>query len=339
MTKPLTPTAPPPRQVGVVIVTWNSEATIGQCLDSLMRQSQVELSVVVVDNASHDETLNVVGASPLKPRLIANSENVGFARACNQGAGLLADKSYLLLLNPDTRLLTDAGLSRAVQALELRPSAGTLGVRLVDDAGQLQASAFRLPALRLALVEALYLYRCLPPTVRGDYLLGPHWEHSEERSVGWLLGAFLLVRREVWDQLGGLTESFHMFTEDVDWGYRCGAAGWENRFFPEVVVEHLSNHSGSQRWTTKIARSRVSFDTFYAWLRTKRGPSYARAWAAVACIGEAIRLLLAVMSRALPAPRSTQRSVRHHWRMASYHAGVAVASYDVGDSSRCPASH
>lgn len=256
--------------VNVVVVTWNNAATIAGCLASVARQRGVAARIIVIDNASSDGTWDILAEALPAVERIQTGANLGFARAVNLGAGTTSD-GPVLLLNPDTELLGADVLATALRVLHSEASVGTVGIRLLNPDGSLQVSAYGRPTLWREAGEALFLYRLLPPWMRGRIFLGSHWDHASRREVGWLLGAFLLIRRANWDACGGLTEDFHMFAEDLDWGVRSGEAGWTSVFTPEAEAVHLANHSGSQRWISPAARSITSFRSYYRYLRSRHG--------------------------------------------------------------------
>lgn len=223
--------------VGIIIITYNSAAEIGACLDALRG---VGADLLVVDNASSDGTLDEVHHRGV--RVIANRENRGFAAAANQGYAELINP-YLLLLNPDTVLA--GGLEPLREACDLPGSAGA-GGRLLDENGQTQAGfmARQLPTVGTLVLESLVLNRAFPGNpVNGRYrLLGQ--DYSKRFSVEQPAGAFLMVRRAVWQELGGFDERFYpIWFEDVDFCKRIRDRGWLLYYVPEAVAKHTGGHS------------------------------------------------------------------------------------------------
>jgi GT2 family glycosyltransferase len=227
-------------ETGIVIVTYFSEAEIGPCLDAVLGAGA---DVVVVDNASRDGTAAEVERRGV--RLIANRVNVGFAAAVNQGVTVLKS-SYLLLLNPDAVL--QGGLERLREACDL-PGAAAAGGRLVGPNGQLQLGFMvrALPTPAALILEALLLNRIWPnnPVNRRYRALG--LDYTKRAAVEQPAGAFLMIRRDVWEQLGGFDEGFRpLWFEDVDYCRRAMDRGYILYYEPAAVALHTGGHSISK---------------------------------------------------------------------------------------------
>jgi GT2 family glycosyltransferase len=231
-------------RIGIVIVTHNSEREIGPCLDSL----PAGVETVVVDNASTDGTCREASRRP-EVRLIANPWNRGFAAAANQGIGALAS-DFVLLLNPDVEL---QGGVESLAAQCARPGVAAATGKLVGRDGRPQAGFMvrRLPAPVTLAFEVMGLNRLWPGNpVNRRYRcldLDPDVEAPVEQPAG----ALMMIRRDVWRELGGFDESFHpVWFEDVDFARRAANAGYEIRYVPSVVAKHSGAHSVS-----RVARS------------------------------------------------------------------------------------
>jgi hypothetical protein len=225
--------------VDVVIVNWNSGLHIRRCLDSMLLASRegFELArVVVVDNASTDRSAERLDFPDLPLLVIRNSSNRGFAAACNQGAcGSKAD--YLLFLNPDTALERNS-LEAPIAFLE-RPENGHIaicGVPLVEDGGRVRRSCARFPTPGHLVARCLGLDRLFPRVFPSHFL--SEWDHSESRVVDQVMGAFFLVRRAVFDLLGGFDERFFVYYEELDFSYRARQAGWTSYFLATTCAMH-----------------------------------------------------------------------------------------------------
>jgi GT2 family glycosyltransferase len=227
-------------ETGIVIVTYFSEAEIGPCLDAVRGAGA---DVVVVDNGSRDGTAAEVTRRGV--RLIANTVNVGFAAAVNQGVTVLKS-SYLLLLNPDAVL--QGGLERLREACDL-PGAAGAGGRLIGPNGQLQVGFMvrALPTPAALIMEALLLNRIWPdnPVNRRYRALG--LDYTKRIPVEQPAGAFLMIRRDVWEQLGGFDEGFRpLWFEDVDYCRRAMDRGYILYYEPAAVALHTGAHSISK---------------------------------------------------------------------------------------------
>ena len=223
--------------IGIIIVTYNSGAEIGACLDAAAASGA---ETVVVDNASQDGTLAEVARRGV--RLIANSENRGFAGAVNQGVGAL-NSPYVLLLNPDAVIQTS--LEPLRQACDL-PGAAGAGGKLLDASGRPQVGFMvrGLPTPATLALEALLLNRIWPGNPLNRRYRCLDWDSSTCSKVEQPAGAFLMVRRAVWQELGGLDESFFpLWFEDVDFCRRIRDRGFSLYYIPEAVAKHTGGHS------------------------------------------------------------------------------------------------
>ena len=226
--------------IGIIIVTYNSAVEIGACLEAALTCGA---DIVVVDNASHDGTVAEVARRGV--RLITNSENRGFAAAVNQGFAVL-NNPYVLWLNPDAVIQTS--LEPLRQFCDLPGSAGA-GGKLVDDTGRPQVGfmARELPTPATLILEALLLNRLWPGNPVNRRYRCLDWDASARWLVQQPAGAFFMVRRAVWQELGGLDERFSpLWFEDVDFCRRIRERGLRLYYIPEAVAKHTGGHSVPQ---------------------------------------------------------------------------------------------
>jgi N-acetylglucosaminyl-diphospho-decaprenol L-rhamnosyltransferase len=224
-------------EIGIIIVTYNSAAEIGACLDAALPTGA---EIVVVDNASSDATVTEVARRGV--RLIANSSNRGFAGAVNQGISAL-NCPYVVLLNPDATLQT--GLESLREACD-RPGAGGAGGQLLDAGGRAQTGFMvrRLPTPAALILEALLLNRIWPGNPVNRRYRGLDLDYSNDLQVEQPAGAFFMVRRSVWQELGGLDEGFFpIWFEDVDFCRRILDRGLALYYVPRTVAKHTGAHS------------------------------------------------------------------------------------------------
>ena len=201
--------------IDVVIANWNSGSLLHDCVASLDRSDIAHrLDVIVVDNASSDNSAHGLVADQLNLRVITNLENRGFAAACNQGAQQ-GSAPYLLFLNPDVRVEPNT-LNRAARYLDdpAHILVGALGVRLLDSEGRVRRSCARTPSLFTLLLHSLFLDRMVPALVPQHFLA--EREHQNTRPVDQVMGAFLMIRQSLFAELGGFDERFFLYYEDVD---------------------------------------------------------------------------------------------------------------------------
>jgi hypothetical protein len=214
---------------------------IGACLEALSKVAP-ELTPVVVDNASRDNTVTIARQHP-EARVIANSENRGFAAAVNQGIRS-TDAEFILLLNPDAQLLT--AVDDLVQASR---QYGLAAGKLVDETGSTQRgfTIRRFPTPLSLCFELFGLNRLWPYNSVNRRYRYLERDLNQPGPVEQPAGAFLMFRRDVWETLGGFDESFHpVWFEDVDFCRRAVTAGYQIQYLPSVSAEHEGGHSVSQ---------------------------------------------------------------------------------------------
>jgi len=255
--------SPRPR-VAVVVVAYESRDTLADCLEALARDASVPIETVVVDNASTDQSADLARARFPAASVIANAENRGFARACNQGARA-THAPLVLFLNPDATL--ERGALGALAALfDARPRLGVAGPRTLGAHGEIQVSSG--PDLSL---QSEWRQRWL---VRGvaardaRALAEAEALHSRERVVDWVSGACLMVRRAAFDAVTGFDEGYFLYEEDADLCRRVRAAGFEVVFTPAAVARHALGRS----MVRAPARARLEYQRSHLrYYRTYRG--------------------------------------------------------------------
>jgi N-acetylglucosaminyl-diphospho-decaprenol L-rhamnosyltransferase len=249
--------------VHVVIVNWNAGRHLAACLDSLARSEQkadLISRVTVVDNASTDGSADRLDRSTLPLEVVRNPANVGFAAACNQGAaGSTAD--YLLFLNPDTELFPDT-LATVVRFMESEDAGGVgiCGARIIDGAGRTLIAAGRFPTLRVMVGKVTRAERLLPGLFPPHHLTPT--ETRESRSVDQVIGAFFLVRRPLFEGLGGFDTRYFLYFEEVDFSLRAWERGALSYLLREARVVHAENVSSNQVPDARLfhsLRSRLLF--------------------------------------------------------------------------------
>lgn len=235
-----------PVRLSVVIVTWNVRDLATACIESVIRTTAgIPLEIVVIDNASTDGTVPFLRARFPELVVLENRENIGFPLA-NNAALRHAQGEYVLFLNPDTEVGPGA-IAACMDALDADPSIGAAGCRLELEDGRIQLECARRPyLLRHLAMELLYLHMLFPRSrVFGDHLMG-YWDHRGERDVEAICGAFMLARRSVVDQVGGLPADVFMYHEDLAFCLRVRGAGWRIRYLGEHVALHRWRGSSSQ---------------------------------------------------------------------------------------------
>ena len=244
------------KDVTIVIVSFNTNGLLRACLSAIFDQTKLKsFEIVVVDNASEDGSADMVEDIFPDVKIIRNDRNLGFARACNIGIDA-SRGDYVLLLNPDTRIIGDA-ISEAISFMETKPDAGMTACRMIGSDQFLQIGSgytnVRLYRLLRALRTAINgSFRLLASTTRIDPL---ELMYQKSREVKWIIGAFMLVRRETIADVGKLDEKFFLYgggestakvpsTKVVDW-------------FVESNQYLLAKHYGKLRCTYWFATTLI----------------------------------------------------------------------------------
>ncbi len=282
----------PPR-LSIVIVTYNSANVIRDCLNSipagwdktlnypttrlgqpqglpLLNDQTTRLpdhsttrlldysETIVVDNGSTDGTPDLIRREFPWVKLLADHGNLLFAGGNNYGFKHTA-APLIFMLNPDT-ILHPGALRQLVDFANAHPKAGMIAPHVVNPDGSLQHNTFRFPTLQMAFYGFFERLAPLDSPQNGRYL--PE-EYSRVREVEHILGAALLFRRELYDQLPGMDEKFGIYFEETDWCYRARRAGWQLLYTPEATLTHLGAHSTSRNPEESSARFYKSQAYFY----------------------------------------------------------------------------
>jgi len=230
--------------LSIIIVNWNGLTVLQNCLDSLFDRSQgIEFEVIVIDNASQDDSVGMMQRRFPQAVLLLNSRNAGFA-AANNRAFAVARGRYVLLLNNDTLVLPGA-LARSVRYLDDHANVGVLGCRVEFPDRSFQTSCYRFGDLL-----ELFMVRLLPlgSIARERLNMARYWgrQFTSPTAVDVVAGCFMVVRRDIIRDLGGLDEDFFMYGEDEEWCSRIKRAGWQIIYFPGATIVHFHRYSSRQ---------------------------------------------------------------------------------------------
>jgi N-acetylglucosaminyl-diphospho-decaprenol L-rhamnosyltransferase len=306
------------QDVAAIVVTYNSESHIGDCLDALRHCGEI----VVVDNASVDETVAIVSRRG-RAQLIANSTNLGFAAAVNQGARAAASR-YLLILNPDAVLAS--GCDSLIEACE---RSGIAAGCLVGGDGKPQSGfAIRsLPGPAALIFECLALNRLWPRNPVNRRYRCLDLDLSKACQVEQPAGAFLMVRRDVFTELGGFDERFWpVWYEDVDFCRRARDAGYVIEYSPDAQARHSGAHS-VQKLETRFQHL-YWYGSLLRYVEKHYRPSTFRTVCCAVVLGSLLRSMEMRFRRRDSRPRDYIQVLR-----------LAVASFLAGRLVRPPADH
>jgi hypothetical protein len=217
------------------------------CLQSVYAsETQYQYEVIVIDNHSSDGSVDAIRAVYPEITLIANEDNTGFAKANNQGMEVASGR-YVLLLNSDTLVQPDT-LDTMIRFMDTHPELGASGCKVILPDGSLDKACKRgFPTPSASFYYAFGWSKRYPDNPKyNQYQLG-HLSPDDEYPVDVLVGAFMLVRRETIEQVGGLDETFFMYGEDIDWCYRIKQAGWGIYYYPRTYIIHIKGGSARRR--------------------------------------------------------------------------------------------
>jgi N-acetylglucosaminyl-diphospho-decaprenol L-rhamnosyltransferase len=289
----------------VVIVSYRSRELLRDCLASLRAHGPSSpMKVVVVDNSSGDGTTEMVAADFPEVELIASPTNLGFAAATNLGAKR-GRAPYVLALNPDT-VVTEGALDTVLAAMEAHPDVAVAGARLLRPDGSLDhASKRSFPTPLSALGHFTGVGRRPGSTGRLAAYRAPDVESGPVDAVN---GAFMLMRRSAFEQIGGFDEGYWMYMEDLDLSYALAQQGWGTWYEPAATVMHVK---GGTTGGERSVRLNWAFHRgMYRFYRKHYAPDRSRAVNGVVYVGIAVKLATAVAHSLLRRSRARLRQRR-----------------------------
>lgn len=249
-------------EVSILIVSYNTRELTLACLESVFQEtSGIQFEVIVIDNASHDGSSQAIADRFPAATLVAVEQNLGFARANNLAAAR-ARGGFLLLLNPDTVIL-DGAVQKAVAFARSRPDASIVGGRTYFEDRTLNRTSchgrptpWSLFCMGVGLSSVFRRSRVFNPEGLGA------WQRDTVRDVDVVTGCFLLIKRQLWDQLNGFDESFFMYGEDTDLCVRAGKLGERCYISPDVQLIHYGGQSEAVRADKMVRLFRAKAQLF-----------------------------------------------------------------------------
>lgn len=260
--------------LSILIVNYNTRELTLDALRSVYRsQTNYTFEVILIDNHSTDGSVEAIKEEFSQVKIIENQENVGFAKANNQGIRRAAGR-YILLLNSDTIIQPDT-LEIMLRFMDQHPNIGASGCKVVLPDGSLDKACRRgFPTPSASFYYAFGLAKLFPHVPKFNQYQLSYLDPDDDYPVDCLVGAFMLVRREVIDHVGMLDEDFFMYGEDVDWCYRIKKAGWEIYYYPKTSIIHYKG-AGKKRKSRKVVYEfhramilfhRKHYQKSYSWL-------------------------------------------------------------------------
>ncbi len=232
--------------ISVIIVNYNVKYFLEQCLYSVQAAlKNREAEIIVVDNASTDNSVTYLQTKFPLVKFIANAQNPGFGAGCNQGFKASSGE-YILFLNPDCIIPEDC-FEKCISFADHHPGSGAVGVKMLDGSGSfLKESKRGFPSLSASIFKLLGLASAFPHSnLFAKYYLG-HLDENKDHEIDVLAGAFLFMKRKIFESVNGFDETFFMYGEDIDLSYRIQKAGYRNYYFPEVEIIHFKGESAKK---------------------------------------------------------------------------------------------
>lgn len=262
-----------PLELSIIIVNWRSVEFLQKCLATIYATTHgIEFEVIVVDNASFDGAAEMTSRVFPRVRFVQSPKNIGFAKANNLGFRHSAGQN-LLLLNPDTEIVRDA-IATMLSVLRSNPDAGIVGCKLLNSDGSIQMSCVqRFPSILNQAVDADYLRMKFPGlAIWGTRALTG--SSVAPAPVEVISGACLLIRRSIYEKLGGLSSDYFMYAEDVDLCYRAAQLGWKAYYTGKAEVIHHGGRSSDSATRNNFAAI-VMRESLVKYLKKTRGNVYA----------------------------------------------------------------
>jgi GT2 family glycosyltransferase len=247
--------------LSIVLVNWNTKDLLLRCLQTIQEDTRsLSTEIIVVDNASSDGSVSAVRQQFPSVRIVENETNQGFARANNIGIGL-AHGNYVCLINSDVELIPEC-LPRMFHYMEDHRKIGILGPRVLNSDLTLQPSCKNAPTLWTTFCRAAGLDTLLP---NSEFFASEQMvlrNLNRIRAVDIVSGCFWMVRAKALSQVGGLDETYFMYSEDKDWCVRFWKAGWQVVYFPEAQAIHFGGSSSSSdplRFSVEMCRANLQY--------------------------------------------------------------------------------
>jgi len=222
-----------------IIVNYNTANLLDKCISALRDATQtISNEILIVDNASKDESVGLLQQEFSDCKLIFNDNNIGFGRANNQCVPFISGR-YVLLLNTDA-FVSEETIEKTIQYMDEHASCGILGVKLLCRNGELQPSCRYFPTIWNIFLHSTGLQRFFKANQAIDDM---DWAHDEARKCDWVPGCYYLIRGELIEQVGLFDPRYFLYYEEVDHCFAAKKAGWEVHFYPHTSVVHIGGES------------------------------------------------------------------------------------------------
>lgn len=229
-------------KVSIIIVSYNTKNILRDCLNSILNTVSIgKVEVFVVDNASSDGSADMVEKEFKSIQLIRSAANLGFAGGNNLAIRKCTGE-FVLLLNPDS-VLSSGVIEKTIDYMESDSECGVLGIKLLNSDGKLQPCARKIPN---PFFKFLVITGIANKFKNNSILGGPDyswWDHSSTKEVGWVVGAYFLIRKKLIDQIGMLDDRYFLYFEEIDFCLNAKRKGWKVIFYPFAEILHIGGQS------------------------------------------------------------------------------------------------
>lgn len=242
--------------VSIVIVSYNTSKILDECIVSIKKETTCSYEIIVVDNASVDDSRRMLREKYSDIILIENNGNVGFARANNQGFAIAQGK-YFFMLNSDTIIL-DRAIDRLLDFMEQNPNVGICGPRNEEIDGTLQYSCDHFPSIWNNVWSYTNLTNKFPSIPMFRRNLMRYWDYAGLRDVDKIMGCALMISADLYARLGGLDNSYFMYFEETDLCYRAKKAGLRTVYFPSAKIVHYGGASSIAQKELQVVNTTIA---------------------------------------------------------------------------------
>jgi GT2 family glycosyltransferase len=313
--------------LSVCIVNWNTKEFLDTCIHSIITNTHgIDYEVIVVDNNSSDDSLEMLKAKYSWCRTIINKNNVGFAKANNQALDV-AQGRYVIFLNPDTELITNAFYTM-VKFLDTNKQYGAVGCKLLNADGTIQFTCARtFPTPFNQFCHFAMLTRLFPKSSFFSNEDMEYWDHNDSRDIDVISGACCMGRHDILKQLGGFDENIFMYSEDVDLCHRIKKMNWKIYYLAEEKIIHYAGAASSQRSDLYFVPILLRKGHLY-FIKKHYGSLQAFCYRTVVFFGTSMRLIVLIMIFLIAciANRNNKQkiwvSLKQHARMLLWAVGL-----------------
>lgn len=241
--------------LSIIIVSWNVKDMLRNCLRSIYSETKnISFEVIVVDNCSKDGSMEMIRRDFPRVKVIANKKNAGFAVANNQGIKL-SKGDFILLLNPDTIIL-DKTIKKSVEFMNKNKDCGVMGPKILNPDKTIQPSVRKFPEFWPIFLIFLKLPKIFPNLKSVNNYLAVDFNYKKTKTAAQVMGAFMLIRKEILEQVGLLDENFFIWFEEVDFCKRVWDAGYKVCYNSATEIIHYGGQSFKQQ---KVAKRQFMF--------------------------------------------------------------------------------